>query len=513
MLTLKNLDGTAIQTLGYAFNLKAKLCYNEVSEISFDVPAQVDGIPVPGYGSLVGMRIVELAGYGQFILINPAVSADGVREVKSCKGYSLEFEFSYKKLSLENAVYNFWNPAAPDGTVLGIIMERMPSWSVGEVSPSLIGKYRTFELSDANLYNFIKSTLQKTYSCIFEFDTLGRTVHVRDVSDRLETKPVFLSLDNTLRELKLQEDNENIFTCLEVYGVDGDGASLHNAVFNLYNGSNTQITLNPYSGFAIGSYPLYSGDQYTIDQDKAKFYVDTQGNVIFKGELRGATGTFSGDLSAASGTFKGVVQASDFRDNSGKSMMADDKFKSDYLELKGLTIRNSANQVTLTIDSGGNISMRGNLTMTGGSISWANVNTDPAATNAMNRADSAYSYADDAYDLASDANGAVSRLANGRYSGTFINGSTIISPTIQTNLLTITSPNNNASEHGMVLEGYYSNQLYQMLKISYWAGDGAYVNFGSPAGAYANWNFGNSYFFGNLDFNGATVKGLYATFA
>ena len=43
---------------------------------------------------------------------------------------------------------------------------------------------------------------------------------------------------------------------------------------------------------------------------------------------------------AASGDFKGVVQASDFLDRYGRSMMSGDKFASDYLDLYGLTIRN-----------------------------------------------------------------------------------------------------------------------------------------------------------------------------
>ncbi|MBR1948992.1 MAG: ribonuclease J, partial [Alphaproteobacteria bacterium] len=49
------------------------------------------------------------------------------------------------------------------------------SWSVGTVDSSLIGKYRTYEVSEENLYNFIKNTLQQSYSCIFDFVDAGLT--------------------------------------------------------------------------------------------------------------------------------------------------------------------------------------------------------------------------------------------------------------------------------------------------------------------------------------------------
>lgn len=53
---------------------------------------------------------------------------------------------------------------------------------------------------------------------------------------------------------------------------------------------------------------------------------------------------------------------------------------------------------------------------------------------------------------------------------------------------------------------------YHMLEISYFWSTGAFVNFDSPAGAIARWNFNTSSFFGDIDFSGATVSGLYLEF-
>ena len=84
----------------------------------------------------------------------------------------------------------------------------------------------------------------------------------------------------------------------------------------------------------------------------------------------------------------------------------------------------------LTFD-GTNLNITGNITMTGGSISWANVNSDPDIVNAVNAADTANSNASTALSVANGAASDIEDLADGGYSGgTFINGTSIASPTI-----------------------------------------------------------------------------------
>jgi len=220
-LVLRTLSGTAIQTLGCAYGVSAEFHYNETSTLTFSYPARLDGRRVPGYEKLVGMRVVDAVGIGQFLLVNPGIKESASKEVKTVTAYSLEYEFTFKKLTLEQGTYNFWNPAAQQNTILGIILEKMPSWHVGHVDGTLIGKYRTYEVNNENLYNFIKGTLQDSYGCIFDFDTYQREINVRDVSSSAAIQPVYVSLHNLAKEIEVKEDTENIFTCLDVNGADG----------------------------------------------------------------------------------------------------------------------------------------------------------------------------------------------------------------------------------------------------------------------------------------------------
>ena len=156
--------------------------------------------------------------------------------------------------------------------------------------------------------------------------------------------------------------------------------------------------------FETGKLTMKKG---SINIGNGNFTVDEDGNLFarrgtFAGTLSGAKGTFGGQLVAASGDFKGVVQASDFLDRYGRSMMSGDKFASDYLDLYGLTIRNkNTGAITFAVSSTGVITINGNVTMgAGSSINWAQVTNQNLAYNpAYSLADSARTTANQAYSL------------------------------------------------------------------------------------------------------------------
>ena len=91
------------------------------------------------------------------------------------------------------------------------------------------------------------------------------------------------------------------------FTVDGKGATMTNgSISTQLRDSNgniaSEIVLNPEQGFSISN-------MKSSDSDKRVFYADTQGNLHFKGDLTGATGSFSGELKAATGTFSGSLSA------------------------------------------------------------------------------------------------------------------------------------------------------------------------------------------------------------
>lgn len=221
LLILKNASDVPLGVLSNVMQVTPHIMYNEISELDFDIPAYADGVETPMYDDLVGMRIIELQGIGQFVLMNPKETGDGVTRKKQCTAYSLEYEFTRKKITVPKGTYKFYDEEDSESTLLGMLMNDMPSWKIGTVPASIRGKYRTFEVNNENRYNFMKGTAQKTYGCIFNFDTYTRTVYIDDASREPETTALYLSNNNLATEIDVEELTEDIVTRLDVNGAEG----------------------------------------------------------------------------------------------------------------------------------------------------------------------------------------------------------------------------------------------------------------------------------------------------
>lgn len=273
VLILKNANGTSLGVLGNARNVSIDIKYNETSMLEFELPEYVDGIKTPFYELINGMSLVELQGIGQFTVVDPSETDDGLVRRKTCKAYSLEYELTYKTITIPEGTYNFWNPLGTGESVLSMILERLPSWSVGDIDQKLIGKYRTFEINNENIYNVIKSTLQESYQCIIDFDTYERKINARAVLSEPATEPVFLSTQNLAKQIEVTEQSENIVTRLDVNGAEGVTIRDVNPT-----GTNKLIDLSYFMN--TGNFPQTLIDKYNAweaacDEYRETYYQDS----------------------------------------------------------------------------------------------------------------------------------------------------------------------------------------------------------------------------------------------
>lgn len=149
------------------------------------------------------------------------------------------------------------------------------------------------------------------------------------------------------------------------------------------------------------------------------FTVDEDGNLYAR------RGTFAGTLLAAKGSFGGVVQAEDYLDAKGQSMLTEGRFAAKYLDLYGLTVRKKDSElVTFAVASDGTVTVNGAVRMgEGSSIDWS------AVSNVNLSSNPAYSLASSASSSASGAKQAVEALRSG-LGYTYIDGEYVISPNI-----------------------------------------------------------------------------------
>ena len=91
-LLLQTMSGRSIGFLDNVLNLKLTIKFSEPSEISFELPAYNGGVPTPHYDDVVGYKVIYTENYGIYLITKPSISGDGVEEVKSVSGYSIEQE-------------------------------------------------------------------------------------------------------------------------------------------------------------------------------------------------------------------------------------------------------------------------------------------------------------------------------------------------------------------------------------------------------------------------------------
>lgn len=270
--------------------------------------------------------------------------------------------------------------------------------------------------------------------------------------------------------------------------------------------------------FETGKLTMKKG---SINIGDGNFTVDENGNIyarngIFAGTLSGAKGTFGGQLVAATGDFKGIVQAEDFWDRNGNSMMTGMKFASDYLDLYGLTVTNKkTGTVTFKVDTDGAITINGKVSMGSGStIDWKAVsNTNLGYNPAYSLALDAYDEASAAYSRAQSAYTKANSISLPSYiHSTYIDGTTIKSPVIEGGEFYGSEFNVIAGQSygSFNMYGPYSSSRFHVFAIDYYGGEAPYINMYSPCGGYLTigGNIGIVYFNGIVDFSRAEVRGL-----
>ena len=220
MLRLQTLAGTELGVIPNAYNIETEIMLSEVSTIRFEVPKQSNGAINAIYSQIGSYKVVYTEHYGIYILTSPVVSGDGMQEVKTVTGYSLEKLFEKKRLILEEGTYNFYDDIAPEETILGRVAALNPAWHIGYVDPELKNVYRTFDQYDQDALSFCYGDAMEKYNCVIVFDVYNKTINAWSAAKNRDTLPIYLSYDNLIEEANIEEVSDNIVTKLHPYGSD-----------------------------------------------------------------------------------------------------------------------------------------------------------------------------------------------------------------------------------------------------------------------------------------------------
>lgn len=222
-LVLQTLNAETIGIIPGVFNLKINVKFSEPSEISFEIPAIIDGEKNWIYDEISGYKLIYTQNYGIYMTMNPSTESDGIAEIKHIKGYSLEKLLDSKKFFLEEGTFKFYDSTNPYNvnTLFGRILEIAIGWKAGYISPTIAQRYRTFSQYDDFLLSFIYKTAPEKYRCVFVFDPYEKTINVYDADEERANLPIYLDFDNLLESADVEELSDELVTAIRPYGADG----------------------------------------------------------------------------------------------------------------------------------------------------------------------------------------------------------------------------------------------------------------------------------------------------
>lgn len=308
------------------------------------------------------------------------------------------------------------------------------------------------------------------------------------------SEEILLQVENELEGLSASFSVQLDSITSQITGLDGQVSTIQQTVSSITSqitGLDGQVSTIEQTVSSITSQIQgINGDISSIEQ-----YVDsitlsvTNGSDSSTIQLKAGSTT----ISSANITFNGMVTFND-------------------LSTAGSTVINGANITTGTISAD-----RINLT---GAITWGDL--DNSVQNDIN---DAISIAEDAYQLASGIE-LPSYIKDTYIDSTRIESPTIIAGEFYGNEFNVYPQSGDSGSFNLYGDTSQSSGFH-MLEISYYWGDGAFVDFGSPAGAIARWEFGSTRFNGTtisfesgtdvsfngaVDFSRADVTGLYMVF-
>ncbi|MBP7510062.1 MAG: phage tail protein, partial [Prolixibacteraceae bacterium] len=241
---LANPDGTILYNLGTIYDRNFELRFNTMSTFSFTAPSSADGIATDYYNWLQYRRLVYVDNIGTFMITEISRENDGMMETKKVVCKSLEVMLSYKKLTLFTGTYKFYSSTAPEGTLMEEVMSYIPGWTIAYVSEELddydntAGIYRTFDVTDKTIYDFLMNEVSQTFQCVFVFDSIEKTISIYTIEEATQPSDIFISFENLMESFSISESTGELVTALTVYGGDSKEGELG---INLVNplGTNT----------------------------------------------------------------------------------------------------------------------------------------------------------------------------------------------------------------------------------------------------------------------------------
>ena len=221
--------------------------FNSISELSFRADQYIDGNLMSYYKYITNRRLVYLDNIGYFMITQVNENNDGIIKYKEVSCQSLEVELSSRKLTGFVSGSGIWDAegklvsSSPIPETLeqlyAEISQYLAGWTFDIIPEILYDKYRSFDISDTTLYNLLMVDVEEAYECVFDFDTINNLIFIRNANEITELTDIFISHDNVIKSMTIEEVTDELTSCLYVVGGGNLGINWINPLGNnfIYN--------------------------------------------------------------------------------------------------------------------------------------------------------------------------------------------------------------------------------------------------------------------------------------
>lgn len=222
VLTLAYPQGNELGQIGNYMDFNFDPVFRSYSSISFKFPYSKEKEDL--YNKACNQMRIKTEELGEFIIASCEEENTGTERYKQITANSSEVQMCRRKVNLLNGTYIFWgnSQSENDESLLGkLICDYLPTWTIGEISADLKNKWRTFDVPDATLYDFLMNEVSEAYECIFVFDTIGRKINAYTTEEAVHDSDIYVGYGNFLKSEKIEEISEEITTVMSCYGGEG----------------------------------------------------------------------------------------------------------------------------------------------------------------------------------------------------------------------------------------------------------------------------------------------------
>lgn len=205
--------------------------FKDMDTLSFEMPFMADNKETSFYDLIDIMKYIEVPSLGSAFAIKDVniVNEGQKTEYKKVECQSRECELGQKYLqdfmintgeigSIDGV--KFYQPGDQTHSLLHLILEKLPRWSIGHVDAALYTMQRSFEVTRQDVYSFLMTDIEEAFECVITFDSLNCTINAYLEENYGQDSNVHVSYNNLLENTDMSYSSDEVKTALVVHGED-----------------------------------------------------------------------------------------------------------------------------------------------------------------------------------------------------------------------------------------------------------------------------------------------------